>query len=110
MSQKETKNTIIILYEEDFLEMKIRNKVKHILSAVLAASTLLSTMPTLTYAAQVNEYVDPADKWVTANGRTNELDKEVDKIVGTQKENPAAKGKTANKQAAQANSRRGKKS
>lgn len=38
-----------------------------------------------------------------------QLDKEVDKIVGTQKENPAAKGKTANKQAAQANSRRGKK-
>ena len=38
-----------------------------------------------------------------------QLDKEVDKIVGTQKENPAAKGKTANSKAAQANSRRGKK-
>ena len=38
-------------------------------------STLLSGFtPITTYAAQVNEYVDPADIWVSANGRTNELD------------------------------------
>ena len=54
--------------------MKIKNKAKHILSAALSAVVLLGSMPTLTYAAQVNEYVDPADIWVSANGRTNELD------------------------------------
>lgn len=54
--------------------MKIRNKAKHILSAALSAVMLLGSMPTLTFAAQVNEYVDPADIWVSANGRTNELD------------------------------------
>ena len=35
------------------------------------------------------------------------LEQEVDRIVGTEKENTAAKGKAANKQAAQTNSRRG---
>lgn len=54
--------------------MKFRNKAKHILSAALSAVMLLGSMPTLTFAAQVNEYVDPADIWVSANGRTNELD------------------------------------
>lgn len=54
--------------------MKIKNKAKHILSAALSAVMILGSMPTLTYAAQVNEYVDPADIWVSANGRTNELD------------------------------------
>lgn len=37
------------------------------------------------------------------------LEQEVDRIVGTQKENTAAKGKTADGKAAQTNSRRGKK-
>lgn len=54
--------------------MKTRNKAKHILSAALSAVMLLGGMPTFTYAAQVNEYIDPADVWVSANGRTNELD------------------------------------
>lgn len=54
--------------------MEIKNKAKHILSAALSVVMLLGSMPTLTYAAQVNEYVDPADIWVSANGRTNELD------------------------------------
>ena len=54
--------------------MKIRNKAKNILSAALSAVMLIGSMPTLTFAAQVNEYVDPADIWVSANGRTNELD------------------------------------
>lgn len=52
--------------------MKIKNTIKRILSSVLAASTVLSVIPT--FAAQVNEYVDPADTWITANGRTNEFD------------------------------------
>ena len=54
--------------------MNFKSKLKNILSAALAVSTLLSAMPTITFAAQVNEYVDPADIWVSANGRTNELD------------------------------------
>lgn len=54
--------------------MKIRNKIKRILSAALSAVVLLGGMPAITHAAQVNEYVDPADIWVSANGRTNELD------------------------------------
>ena len=37
------------------------------------------------------------------------LEQEVDRIVGTEKENTAAKGKAAHGKAAQANSRRGKK-
>ena len=37
------------------------------------------------------------------------LEQEVDRIVGTQKENTAAKGKAAHGKAAQTNSRRGKK-
>lgn len=55
--------------------MNFKSKLKNILSAALAVSTLLSEFtPITTYAAQVNEYVDPADIWVSANGRTNELD------------------------------------
>ena len=55
--------------------MNFKSKLKNILSAALAVSTLLSGFtPITTYAAQVNEYVDPADIWVSANGRTNELD------------------------------------
>ncbi len=55
--------------------MNFKSKLKNILSAALAVSTLLSGFtPIMTYAAQVNEYVDPADIWVSANGRTNELD------------------------------------
>ncbi len=54
--------------------MKIKNKLKNIISVVLATSMLLSLAPTLTFAAQVNEYVDPADNWMESNGRTGELD------------------------------------
>ena len=42
--------------------MNFKSKLKNILSAALAVSTLLSGFtPITTYAAQVNEYVDPAD-------------------------------------------------
>lgn len=55
--------------------MKFRSKLKSILSSVLALTLLLSAVPiTTTYAAQSNEYVDPADVWMSANGRTNEFD------------------------------------
>lgn len=55
--------------------MKIKSKLQRILAAVMAAGMTLSVIPSITtYAAQVNEYVDPADIWVSANGRTNELD------------------------------------
>ena len=58
--------------------MKIKENLKKIVSAVLTASMLIGISPMIapiaTYAAQVNEYVDPADIWVSANGRANELD------------------------------------
>ena len=54
--------------------MKARRKIKRILAGIMAASMAISLVPTLSYAAQSNEYVDPADVWIEANGRTNELD------------------------------------
>ena len=51
-----------------------KNIMKRILAGVMAASMAISLVPTLSYAAQSNEYVDPADVWIEANGRTNELD------------------------------------
>lgn len=45
----------------------------------------------------------------SAIDRQIKLEQEVDRIVGTEKENTDTKGKTAYKQTAQANSRRGKK-
>ena len=54
--------------------MKLKNKTKSILSAFLAVCMLLSISPVTTFAAQSNEYVDPADNWLSSNNRTNELD------------------------------------
>ena len=54
--------------------MKARSKIKRILAGIMTASMAISLVPTLSYAAQSNEYVDPADVWIEANGRTNELD------------------------------------
>lgn len=54
--------------------MKFKSKLKNILSLVMATTMLVSTAPTISYAAQINEYVDPADTWITSNGRSNELD------------------------------------
>lgn len=50
--------------------------MKSIISALLAISTLFSMVPltVTTYAAQSNEYVDPADRWLPSSGRTNEFD------------------------------------
>ena len=52
----------------------MRIKMKSVISALLASVMLIGTIPAVTYAAQVNEYTDPADNWLKANGRTNELD------------------------------------
>ena len=50
------------------------NITKRILSGVMAAGMAISLIPSVTYAAQSNEYVAPADVWIESNGRTNELD------------------------------------
>ncbi len=48
-------------------------------------STLLSGFtPITTYAAQSNDYVDPADSWLETNNRTNELDANATVTSGTQ--------------------------
>lgn len=54
--------------------MKIKNKTKSILSVLLTMMMLISAFPVTTFAAQSNEYVDPAENWLSSNGRTNELD------------------------------------
>lgn len=50
------------------------NTIKRILSGIMATTMTMSLIPTASFAAQSNEYVDPADRWVEANGRTDELD------------------------------------
>ena len=54
--------------------MRIKNNINRVLSGALAAITLLGAMPVISYAAQSNDYIDPADVWMEANGRTNEFD------------------------------------
>ena len=54
--------------------MKHKLKTKSVLSALLSTIMLLGSFPAVTFAAQSNEYVDPADHWLSSNGRTNELD------------------------------------
>ncbi len=50
-------------------------KLKNIVSMLLALVMLVGMLPTMNvFAAQINEYVDPADVWITSNGRSNELD------------------------------------
>lgn len=60
--------------KEEHEKMKTRNKTKSILSALLAAVLMFGSAPQVTFAAQSSEYTDPADNWLKANGRTNELD------------------------------------
>ncbi len=55
--------------------MRTKHSIKSVLSGVLAAVMTIGAMPAISVsAAQVNEYIDPADVWITSNGRTNELD------------------------------------
>lgn len=55
--------------------MRTKHSIKSVLSGFLAAVMTIGAMPAMSVsAAQVNEYIDPADVWITSNGRTNELD------------------------------------
>ena len=54
--------------------MRIQNKMKRLIAGVMTVNMLLGFIPTVSFAAQSNEYIDPADNWLKANGRTNELD------------------------------------
>lgn len=53
--------------------MRKNNKFKSVLSMILAICMLATLVPNV-FAAQSNEYVDPADSWLSSNNRTNELD------------------------------------
>ena len=54
--------------------MKRKINLKSVISLLLSVAMLMSVAPVTTFAAQSNEYVDPADNWLNSNGRTNELD------------------------------------
>ena len=55
--------------------MSTKYSTKSLLSGLLAAVMTIGTIPVISVsAAQSNEYVDPADVWMEANGRTNEFD------------------------------------
>ena len=55
--------------------MKLKRKLKTMLSAVLSAALLFGALPSMpALAAQSNDYTDPADNWYQASGKTNELD------------------------------------
>lgn len=53
------------------MKTKFKNRV---VALLLSAITMMSMIPTQAMAAQVNSYHDPAEHWMTANNRTNELD------------------------------------
>ena len=48
--------------------------MKSVISMMLALVIIACTLPVSVFAAQSNEYVDPADNWLSSNNRTNELD------------------------------------
>ncbi len=48
--------------------------MKSVISMMLALVIIAGTLPVSVFAAQSNEYVDPADNWLSSNSRTNELD------------------------------------
>ncbi|MBO4898629.1 MAG: S-layer homology domain-containing protein [Clostridia bacterium] len=53
--------------------MSIKKAIKSIISIILSVHMVISVTPSVS-AAQHNEYIDPADVWMTVNNRTNELD------------------------------------
>ena len=55
------------------MSKKTNRKFRTIVSIVLTICMLATLMPNV-FAAQSNEYVDPADSWLSSNNRTNELD------------------------------------
>lgn len=56
--------------------MKLRRiSKKSIISVLLVCVMAIGMLPTTgVFAAQTSEYIDPAENWLTSNGRTNELD------------------------------------
>jgi len=55
------------------MSKKTNRKFRSIVSIVLAIC-MMATLILNVFAAQSNEYVDPADSWLSSNNRTNELD------------------------------------
>ena len=53
--------------------MTKRRNFKSIVSLILAICMMASLIPNV-FAAQSNEYTDPAEVWLSSNNRTNELD------------------------------------
>ena len=49
------------------------HRPRSILAGLLALTLMFSMLPTA-FAAQQNSYHDPAEHWMQASGRTNELD------------------------------------
>ena len=49
------------------------HRSRSILAGLLALTLMFSMLPTA-FAAQQNSYHDPAEHWMQASGRTNELD------------------------------------
>lgn len=60
--------------EDIKMNIKFKNRFKRVVSSIMAAGMALSLIPSVSFAAQSNEYVDPADVWIEANGRTSEFD------------------------------------
>lgn len=50
-----------------------KKKIHSIVSMILTLCMMSTVIPSV-FAAQSNEYVDPADSWLSSNNRTNELD------------------------------------
>lgn len=55
------------------MSKKTNRKFRSILSIILTICMMATFIPNV-FAAQSNEYVDPADSWLSSNNRTNELD------------------------------------
>ncbi len=55
------------------MSKKTNRKFKSIVSIILTICMMATFIPNV-FAAQSNEYVDPADSWLSSNNRTNELD------------------------------------
>ena len=53
--------------------MSRKGNFKSILSIILTICMMASLVPNV-FAAQSNEYTDPAEVWLSSNNRTNELD------------------------------------
>ena len=52
--------------------MKTKHSIKSLISGMLAVVMTIGAIPSMSvFAAQVNEYIDPADVWITSNDRTS---------------------------------------